>query len=411
MLPDTRSFRKASPAIEGLTSSNPNASEITFSWNDYYETNVATDWNGEKSNQTARTYRIQVDNDSSFASPVDTKTVDQTTYTEYDKLYADGTYFWRVQALDDENQGLTWSAPQTFTKTSPPVTPDSPVGGAHVSGSTPFRWDAAPFAASYTIEVYKNNDVAFSSTNRVVSASVKTTAYAPTTPLPADATNYLWRVRRADASGNPGPWSDAESFFSTGAAPTLVQPNAGVWVGNRSSLFEWSEVPGAASYQLVFGGASTSKFSTAATAYAPTATLRDGAYTWRVIALDSGGHSLGTSETRDFRVDGTPPQVTSVTPTTLKPKSVIKATFSERVTGVSGKSMKLYKVKGKRKTRIDAVVSTAKKGKVATLDPKHLLKPGNYLVVFVAPKIKDQAGNTLVPSSVTPALKAALRRQ
>lgn len=412
VLPDTRSFRKASPAITGLTSSNPNASEITFSWNDYYDTNVATAWNGETSNQTARQYKIQVDSEPSFASPIDTKTVDQATYTEWDKLYADGTYYWRVQALDDEGQGQTWSTTHTFTKTSPPVAPASPIGGAHVSGSTPFRWDAAPFAASYNIEVYKNNDVTFSAANRVITATVKTTAYAPTTPLPADATNYLWRVRRVDASNNPGPWSAAQKFFSTGNAATLVQPSNGVWAGSRSSLFEWTEVPGAATYQLILTGTSNSTFTTAATAYAPTGALRDGAYTWRVLALDAGGHSLGSSETRDFRVDGTPPQVKSVTPTTLRPKSVITATFTERVKGVSGKSMKLYKVKSKhKKTRIRATVTTAKHGKVAKLDPARSLKPGNYQVVFVSARIKDQAGNTLVPSSVTPALKAALPRQ
>ena len=128
------------------------------------------------------------------------------------------------------------------------------MGGAHVSGTTPFRWDAAPFAASYTLEVYKNNDLTFSSTNRVVSVSVKTTAYAPTTPLPAASTNYLWRVRRVDASGNPGPWSDAASFYSNGDAadPGPARPASGS--NARRSLFEWTEVPGAASYQLVFGG-------------------------------------------------------------------------------------------------------------------------------------------------------------
>ena len=404
VLPDTRSFRKASPAIAGLSSTNPNASEITFSWNDYYDTNVATSWNGETSNQTARQYKVQVDNDPSFASPIDTRSVDQTTYTAFDKLYPDGTYYWRVQALDDESQGQTWSSPQTFTKTSPPVVPVSPVGGAHVSGSTPFRWEAAPYAASYNVEVYKNNDVTFSSANRVASGTVKTTAYTPTTPLPADPTNYLWRVRRVDASGNPGPWSSAKSFYSTGDAPTLVQPATGVWAGARSSLFEWSEVPGAASYQLLLVSSSTSKFTTVATAYAPTSALRDGSYTWRVIALDAAGHTLSTSETRTFRVDGTPPKVSSVTPSTLKPKSVLKAVFSERVSGVSGKSMKLYRIVHKTKKRIDAKVATAKHGKVATLDPSHLLKPGKYKLVFEAAKIKDRAGNTLVPVTFSPTL-------
>jgi hypothetical protein len=126
------------------------------------------------------------------------------------------------------------------------------------------------------------------------------------------------------------------------------------------------------------------------------------------VALDAAGHSLGTSATRDFRVDGTPPQVTSVTPTTLKPSSIIKTTFSEQVHGVSGTTMKLYKVNHGKRTPIKATVKLGKSGRTATLDPKHRLKHGHYLLVFTASRIKDRAGNALVPSSVTPALRSSL---
>jgi hypothetical protein len=407
-LPDTGTFRKQSPPVTGLTSSNPNASEISFSWDDYHDTNVATTWDGETSNQTARQYRIEVDNDSSFASPIDTRLVDQATVTEWDKLYPDGSYWWRVQAVDDEGQGQSWSTVHTFTKTSPPVVPSSPTNGSSVAGTTPFRWEAAPFAASYAIEVYRDNDTAFQPSNRVISATgLKTTAYVPPTPLPASGTNYLWRVRRTDASGNPGPWSTAESFFSTGAAPTLVTPKSAVYVSARNALFEWHEVPGAASYALNLTGPTTSRITTVATAYAPTSALRDGKYTWNVTAYDAGGKALGTSVDRSYKVDGTSPTVTSVTPTKLKPKSTIVATFSEKVKGVSNKTMRLYKVKGKKKTRIKAVVTVLKHGKKASLNPKSRLKSGSYLVLFVAPKIKDVAGNTLAPSQVAPTLRSA----
>jgi len=394
--------------VAGLSTSDPNASEIAFSWDDYHDTNVATTWNGESSNQTAKSYRIQVDDNSSFATPIDTRVVDQTTVTEWDELYPDGSYWWRVQAVDDEGQGQSWSTVHTFTKTSPPVTPTSPVGGVSVAGTTPFRWNAAPFAASYSIEVYRDNDTTFSSANRVFSATgVKTTAYVPPVPLPASGTNYLWRVRRTDASGNPGPWSAAASFMSTGAAPTLVTPKSSVYVSARKALFEWTEVPGAASYTLNLTGPATSKIATVATAYAPPTALGDGAYTWNVTALDSAGKPLGTSVDRSFKVDGTAPTVTSVTPTKLKPSSTIKATFSEKVKGVSNKTMRLYKVKGKKRVRIRAVVTVLKHGKKASLNPKSRLKSGSYLVLFVAPKIKDVAGNTLVPSQVAPALRSA----
>ena len=77
--------------------------------------------------------------------------------------------------------------------------------------------------------------------------------HAPT-PLPASSTNYVWRVRRLDASSNPGPWSTVGSFYSTGAAASLVSPADGIWAPATRSLFEWTEVPGATSYQLLVKG-------------------------------------------------------------------------------------------------------------------------------------------------------------
>jgi hypothetical protein len=394
-LPDTGAFRKQSPAITGPTSSTPNASEITFSWDDYWDTNQATISNGEKSNQTAKNYRIQVDNDPSFATPIDTRTVDQATVTEWDKLYPDGSYWWRVQALDDEGQGQTWSQVQTFTKTSPPVVPTSPINGNSVAGTTPFRWQAAPFAASYTIEVYRDNDTAFQASNRVLSATVKTTAYVPPTPLPASGTNYLWRVRRTDASGNPGPWSTAASFYSTGAAATLVTPKASVYVSARKALFEWTEVPGAASYTLNLSGAVTSKIATVATAYAPTTQLRDGKYSWSVTALDPGGNALGTSVSRTFKVDGTGPTVTAFSPTGVaKPTSKVKATFNESVRGVTTTSFSLHVVG--RTSRLPAAVKVASNKHDVTLIPKANLKKGKTYTAKLTKAIHDAAGNHMV---------------
>ena len=90
-------------------------------------------------------------------------------------------------------------------KSSPAVVPTSPGNGAVVPGTVPFTWAPQAFAASYTVEVYKNNDVAFSPANRIFTATVKTAAYAWSQALPASDTPYTWRVRRTDPSGNLGP--------------------------------------------------------------------------------------------------------------------------------------------------------------------------------------------------------------
>jgi hypothetical protein len=406
-LPDTRGFRKASPAVAGLSSSDPSANEITFSWQDYYDTNQARIWGSEVSNQAAQTYRIQVDNEPSFASPIDTRVVDQATVTAYDRLYPEGTYWWRVQAIDAQNQGLTWSPVASFTKSSPTVSLNSPVGGATVSGTTPFRWAAQAFAASYEVDVYRNNDLTFSAANRVFNATVKTVAYTPASPLPAASTPYLWRVRRIDATGNVGPWSNPQAFYSTGVAPNLLAPKAASWVPTGAGFFQWTEVPGAASYMLnIFNtkGNTSSKLATVATAYA-SAALPTGAYTWNVTAVDGVGQPLATSATRKFQVDATPPTVKKVTPAVWKPTSTIKVTFSERLKGISKKSIQLQKLKGEKYKKVDAKITSAKKGKVAKIDPKGRLRPGSYRILLKTTKLKDLHGNYLVANPIATALR------
>lgn len=394
----TKSFRKASPPVTGLVSSSGAGTEVSFSWTDYLATNLATSWNGETGNQSARGYHIQVDSEPSFQAPLlDDQVVDQTTYTASDRLYPEGTLYWRVQALDTEEQGLSWSAVQSVVKESPAVQLSSPGNGAAVSGTAPLRWEPQAFAASYTVEVYKNNDRSFSSVNRLFTTTVKTPAYAWNQPIPADPTPYVWRVRRTDANGNPGPWSTPHQFTSLGAAPVLTSPPNGSWQPSAGTLLTWTDVPGAAAYSVTATSGSGSRLvstTTPGNAYATVKAVPTGTYTWSVTAVDAAGKPLGTSTTGSFRVDGTAPTVKSVKPSEkAKPKSVFTVVFSEKVKGASAKTVKLYQ-KGKKKP-LKAKVAV-KGGTKLTLKPKKKLKKGKtYLVKIAHTRIRDEAGNPL----------------
>jgi hypothetical protein len=402
---ETHSFEKTSPRVTGLRASSGEGTEITFEWDDYLSSNLAAKWNTdlEAGNQSGKRYRIQVDSEPSFQSPLlDDQVVDQTTYTASDRLYPEGTLYWRVQATDAEDNGLTWSADpgpvqSQVIKSSPDVPLTSPADGARVSGAAAFRWAPQAYASSYTVEVYRNNDRSFSAANRLFSATVKTPAYAWTQPIPADASPYVWRVRRTDADGNLGPWSTAFAFTSLGAAPALTSPATGSWQPTAGTLFTWTDVPGAASYSLSATSASGSRLasiSTPGNAYATTKAIATGTYSWSVTALDAGGKTLGTSPAGSFRVDGTAPTVKSMKPAgSAKPSSVFVVKFSEKVKGLSKKTVRLYQ-KGKKKPLKAKVVT---KGTKATLKPKGKLKKGRtYLVKLTTTRIKDEAGNALV---------------
>ncbi|WP_181310594.1 Ig-like domain-containing protein [Nocardioides campestrisoli] len=409
-LPGTFAFAKVSPAVAGLTSSDPAGTDITFRWQDYLTTNLAQTFMGETGTQSARSYRIQVDDESSFSKPlVDESVVDQTTYTAYNKLYPEGRLYWRVQAIDGEGNTLTWSSVNQLVKSSPPVELASPTGGAAVAGTAPFEWRAQAWANQYTVEVYRNGDTTFSSANRIFSVTTRSASYAYAKPIPASSAPYVWRVRRIDSDGNVGPWSATGSFYSTGTAPELLSPAGGSLQAPSGVLLEWSDVQGAASYRGVLdSGGKPQTFNTVATAHAPS-TLPTGSYTWTVQALDSDGAALGTSASRTFSVDASAPALSKVTPKKLKAKSTVKLTFSEPVQGISQKTVKLKvekaakkkakkgkksKAKVKYKT-VKAKVKATKGSLVVTVDPKGKLRSGQYVLLLDTKRIRDAAGNAL----------------
>ncbi|SED35727.1 Ig-like domain-containing protein [Nocardioides exalbidus] len=396
-LPGAHNFLKASPGVAGLTSSDPAGSDITFSWQDYIDTNAATPTYGETGQQSAKQYRIQVDNEPSFAEPlIDQATVDQATYTSGDRLYPEGRLYWRVQAIDLQDNALTWSDVAQLVKSSPAISLKSPVGGVAVPGTVPLTWAPQAYARGYEVEVYKNGDTAFSPPNRVISASVANPAFTPGEPLAASSTPYVWRVRRIDSRGNQGPWT-AGAFVSLGSAPELLTPGNGANQAFNGSYFEWTDVQGASGYQLsIRAGTNNQTVNTVGTAFAPSE-IQTGTYTWQVTALDSSGKVLGVSPARTFWIDADAPRVLKVTPKKLTAKSTLKVRFSEPVKGASKKTVTLMRAnaKGKFKIKVKAKVKVAKKGREVLIDPKGRLKRGSYQIVFTTSKIKDQAGNTL----------------
>ncbi len=406
----TNAFRKISAPVQLISPEddpdveepNVDTGEVTFTWEDYFDTAQATSWEetGELDPEAALRYRIQVATNASFSSPLDDKLIDQATYTSADKLYPEGQLFWRVQAIDGDGKGLAWSETRTFVKQSPSVPLTFPVDGDVVSGTAALRWEPQPFNSSYRVEVYKNNDLTFSAANRLFFKDVTATAYSWDQPIPASGKAYVWRVRGKDSKNNWLPWSQSGRFFSTGNAPSLLAPEDGVAEDPKGPLFSWTSVDGAATYQLEVknSGSTWLRTTTAATAFAPTTSVKDGTHTWKVTALDPRGHAVGSSETRTFTVDASPPKVIKKTPT-INPKATANfvVTFSEPVKNVNGKSFKLF-MKGKRSKLAAKITMNAARTK-AKLNPKYNLKRGKTYVVKLTSRIKDDGGNKLAPTT------------
>ncbi len=408
--PSDSSFSKQSPQV-ALTSpadGGSAADDVRFDWVDYRDTNAGTanPWSGSgvASQQSGQRYRIEISPKANFASEVYAREVDQTTFTPYDDTLPEGTLYWRVQAIDQAGNHLRWSDTRSFSKASPKPVLTSPTAAAVAPTTPAFQWDALSFAGSYQLEVYKNNDTAFSDANRVVSATVTQVAYTLDQPLAPSASSYVWRVRRMDSRGRPGAWSQTGRFTVSSSAPALAYPTSGGYVSHADVYFTWEQVQGATRYHFERRVANSSgnveQADTPGTSWTSD-DISDGSWEWRVSAFDNANNLLGTTAWRAFRVDGTRPTVTSKSPASSGSRTAsFVARFSEPVTGVSGTTMRLFVRGGTRAVAARVTVDAARR--TATLNPTASLTSGKYYVVkLTGASIKDAAGNTLVAPSWT----------
>ena len=97
-------------------------------------------------------------------------------------------------------------------------------------------------------------------------------------------------------------------------------------------------------------------------------------------------------------MDATHPTVTSKSPRTTAYRTAnFTAGFSERVTGVTTSTMKIFR-KG-YSTPLRTTVTLSSDGRKATLNPSSNLVVGKYYTVRLYSTIKDPAGNSLVATS------------
>lgn len=344
----------------------------------------------------AEQYRVQISDDRSFAKVLKTETVDQTTYTPYAQTFPEGPLYWRVQAIDGSGNSLTWSETRTINKQSDPVNQVAPATSSTVSSTPFFQWQPQDFAAGYTLEVYDDNDTTMSLSNRVINITTKQAAYTHATPLPTSSANYLWRVRRLDADNKPGQWSPLRSFTVSGLAPGLSYPKSSSFVQGNDSSFSWRSVAGASTYRFEarMDGQSYSSqnVTTHALSWAPTSTLYDGRWEWRVSSLDSRGQTIANTGWRTFYVDSTRPSVRRRLPGNGPSRYANwSATFSEPVRRVNSTTMRLYRAG--RRDPVSARITSSNGGRTWTLNPSSRMSRRVKYTLKLSSGITDRAAN------------------
>ncbi|HEY0617953.1 MAG TPA: hypothetical protein VGD15_10205 [Kribbella sp.] len=291
-------------------------------------------------------YNWQVSPSSTFSPVVQQNSTSGQTQDAVSGL-ANGTYFWRVQAVNGAFEQGAWSQPRGFTVTG--ASPDEPgtstlnppKGGTqfHPFESITFTWTAVPGAASYVFEADKNPSFPVAST-RVHFDNITAT----TTSIVigdfcggCEQGNYVARVYAVGANGLRGVPSATVAFSvfynnPLPPPPTPLAPVNGVTV-TLPITFSWTDVPNPQGngYQLQI--ARDSAFTSIeddipliTPSHRDVISLTSGTKFWRVRSFQ-GDNSPNTaaatawSQTASFTVSTAPASVVSLSFTRPNPFS------------------------------------------------------------------------------------------
>lgn len=154
---------------------------------------------------------------------------------------------------------------------------------AQVSRWIDMEWDEVPGARGYEVELFQEeNGKKLSRGKYKLDESRWSHAVTPG--------QYSLRIRSLDPRGVPGEWSDYVPLKIRLENPQLLLPVSGAKIERPEVQFEWSEISGAKSYQLVVlnpSGSSVLNTTLQENKFAfPVRSL--GKYSWMVFALEAG---------------------------------------------------------------------------------------------------------------------------
>ena len=231
----------------------------------------------------ATTYHLQVSNDSTFTSVTFDDSVLATSSQHPGTLEANTTYYWRVNSSNFLGTSA-WSSTWHFTTHPiyPPNLASPPNGSANQPLPPTLSWNAAPYIASYRLQVSADSN--FSSP--AFDNSTITTTSQQIGALVSN-TRYYWRAMTLD-SGSTSVWSLIWHFTTY----TLPPSNLSQQAGNRKITLSWlaSSSPNIYKYKIYRGISSpilTLHDSTTTTSYTDTGLTNGTQYFYEITTENS----------------------------------------------------------------------------------------------------------------------------
>jgi hypothetical protein len=178
----------------------------------------------------ASTYVLEYDDSPGFGSAVTISNI-TLSYYQIQSALSDGTWYWRVKAVDSAGNQSAWSSTGSFivdTSAYCLLDPEKPVllspadGAVNVSrvptlGTSPFVDPGSCSVHDKTRwQISEYFDFSLLSADIGATVNYLTSYRVPALLLEPDTT-YYWRVRYWGSQGNKSPWSDVFAF-TTGPA-------------------------------------------------------------------------------------------------------------------------------------------------------------------------------------------------
>ncbi len=256
-------------------------------------------------------YVVRVAKDPSLNEIVWTRQLGDTTASyPYDTpLDPDSTYWWSVRAASG-SPFTSFATPRSFRLVSTAASLLAPAlntPGAEATVKLPetFSWLTVPGAVAYVVQARSGSPAG----PRVWLQSTQDLSIRmPAATINTGSLGY-WSVTAVDPAGQPGMESEVRQFSAAASVPApgvpdLVFPGPDASVASNVIPFDWSDVPGATSYDLTYSvdpafppgsDLTWSQSDIIGSSKMVTLAPRDGEIYWRVSAVNSGGDGPSSS--------------------------------------------------------------------------------------------------------------------
>ena len=293
---------------------NPGGVHQPYMWGDYfddallwlYKDQVLPDYvppqepSSATGSKIAR-YQVQVSSTPEFSSIVQTLTVEGATAVNTDVLPGDGSYYWRVRAVNDLDVPGAYSQPRWFTLDTTPPLPTklvSPAEGLTINTTTPLlKVQYIDGASRYQLQFSTDADFNTLLFDRVSSAASSQLSAAKALPFG----QVYWRARTLDLVGNASAWTDVGRMIVN----VLSSPSDGAAVTDTTPTLSWAPASGALQYRLQVARSADfpegsadivldELLGAATLSYSPLTPLEYGRYYWRLQVNTAKGWSNWT---------------------------------------------------------------------------------------------------------------------